>query len=159
MTATKKAAQGTVEKWDRHHRRAVRRATNRLAGDVTADDVVDTVRQLAADVEEIPAPLRAMENAMHDATRLVGVLEVAGVRFADRNEAPAQIAGAVFAVWLSCHKHPATKPVDWLGVFSMVATAVEWATQNGEHAPPEARRLMSGTKKRNGRTPRHNAKG
>jgi hypothetical protein len=41
----------------------------------------------------------------------------------------------------------------------MVATAVEWATQNGEHAPPEARRLMSGTKKRNGRTPRHNAKG
>lgn len=140
---TKSKTAATVDRWGRHHARTVRSTTRKLRGNVSADRLVEVVRDHAAEVRKIPATLRAMEHAMADATALVVVLEDCGVVFADTRNAPTQIAGAMYAAWLSCHNHRDTDPVDWLGAASMVPLAVAWAVHHKTGTPPEARDMLA----------------
>jgi len=149
---TKSKTAATVERWGRHHARTVRATTRKLRGTVSADRLVEVVRDHAAEVQKIPAPLRAMEHAMADATALVVVLEDCGVVFADTRNAPAQIAGAMYAAWLACHNHPNTDPVDWLGSGAMVPLAVAWAVKNKTGTPPEARDMLASATRARGRS-------
>lgn len=132
-----------IDLWAEHARHAESMAARRLDECTTDADMVAAVRGLVADMEEIPAPLRAAEIATHDATELVRVLEENGVVFASPDNAPSQLAAAVYAGWLECFKSPHTRPVDWLSPVSHLAEAVAWAIANPEGTPERARQAVA----------------
>lgn len=131
-----------IDAWEAHAEEARRRATTRLAADVSENELVATLQELAADLEEIPPWIRAMEWATDDATALVRVLADSGVTFANRDNAPAQIAAAVYAGWLECFTSPHTRPVDWLAMVAHLVEAVAWAIDNPEGTSHRARETV-----------------
>lgn len=130
-------AAADLARWDRHETEAHDRAMAALHDDITADELVEVVRRLAADVREIPARIRVAEAAHDIATELVAVLEDAGVAFADHDTAPDQIAGSIMAAWMEADGRTADT-VDWLAVAACVPHAVQWARWNAGGAEPGA---------------------
>jgi hypothetical protein len=59
------------DRWDRHEAEARQRATDALANDVTADELVAVVRTLADELREMPPRVRAVAAATHIADELV----------------------------------------------------------------------------------------
>jgi hypothetical protein len=123
--------------------RARERAAAALDGEPTEEQLCAAVRELADAEDSIPAPVRAMEIAMHDAAALVRGLTERGVVFANPDNAPAQIAAAIYAGWLDCFRGSNTRPVDWLFPVAHMVEAVAYAIDHPEGTGELTRETVS----------------
>lgn len=143
-TATKKRP--TVEKriddYGRKIAKAKRSAAAKLHDDCTKGEVGQAVRELAKEVHSVPAPIRAMGYLMGDATALVKALTAAGVRFASRKNAPAQIAGSAYAAWAVNHGSAGECPANWTLVQTLFVQGVVHALHHKEGTPELAREML-----------------
>lgn len=134
--------------WRRKVRSAERRAAVAIQKDTTADGAAVAVRQLADTIRTIPAPVRAMEQAMGDCAELVGILAARGFRFASPENAPAQIAASVYAAWLDCHTTPAADPVEWLNAITLLVEGLAHAADHATGTPQLALDTMNAARAR-----------
>lgn len=125
-------------------------AHDRLRHDVDAagelEDVVEGLRRFDEITKTVPAPVRAIHSSQVIAEGLVDVLRTAGVRFADDEQAPTQVAAALYAGWLSTYRRSgvdAPDAADWLFAASMLAPAIEHAIRTADGAPEIARSLIN----------------
>jgi bacterioferritin-associated ferredoxin len=125
---------------------AMERATAALEHDVTEEELVKVVRQLAVEMRQIPPRVRATEACAAAAEELVEVLADAGVSFASPHTASAQVGASMLAAWMQAAER-AVDAGDWADVVGCVPQAVAWAIDNAEVGEPWAvetvRRLVA----------------
>ena len=129
-------------RWGRMASAAHAKAAKAVHPKATRAEVEAAVAEFARDLERIPATVLAMELAMRDCERLVQALNAAGLRFASRKNAPAQLAAAAYAGWISCHAASGTRPADWMGVLACLVEGVEHALVNGNGTPRALREIV-----------------
>mgnify|MGYP001556696565 FL=1 len=130
-------------RWAAIHDNAMARAMAALDDDTTAEELAETVRQADRRLREIPPRVRAMEACMATAERLVDVLGQRGIHFANTTNAPAQLAGSMYAAWIWHDHHGVEDNADWLAVMEACAAAVAWAVDHADTAHPLAQRLVA----------------
>lgn len=129
-------------RWGQIHDTAVSNAVAGLNETTTPEQLAAVVRQADAALREIPPRVRAMEDCMETAKRVVELLTGQGVQFANPDNAPTQIAASIYAAWLWHDYHGATDNADWLCTVNAAVAAAVWAVGNGDAAHPLAMELV-----------------
>jgi len=129
-------------RWGQIHDTAVSNAVAGLSDDTTPEQLAAVVGRFDTALREIPPRVRAMEDCMETAKRVVELMAGQGVRFANPGNAPTQVAASMYAAWLWHDHHGAKDNADWLAVVNAAVAAAVWAVGNGEHAHPLAMELV-----------------
>lgn len=139
----------TAERSFREHTATLAGARNRLLREMDradeVDDVVESLRRYAAAEKSVPEPVRGIHGSQAVAEKLVEILSDAGVEFADPEEAPSQVAAAIYAGWLAVFRSSSeapVDPVDWLFVLHLAAEGIDHAIRHPSGAPELARQLI-----------------
>ncbi|MEI6239606.1 MAG: hypothetical protein WCR51_04395 [Planctomycetia bacterium] len=129
-------------RWGRIVSAARASAEKAIHPEATPAEIEAAIAKCSRKLVSIPAPVLAMEAAMSDCERLVQILGRAGLRFASRKNAPAQLAAAAYAGWIACHSSRGTTPADWMGVVASLVDGVEHAIEHGTGTPRAVRQAV-----------------